>query len=515
MAKRIRAERVGLALNRIRDWRLRVKVQGATHLLPMLAVIERGAGDPPGTPAIMRERPHEYEFWDRYFRLDDENTDKPYFNPVTSRRAEADFPHSNAATIRKNTFARNWQAASWEQGEGGESWTFADDYAEIFRNKVLRKGDLTTRVPVVELAIVMFRDQVFDDLADVTTLVDDFRHTFRQRDEDFERVFVIEDEDEEGLFEDSNATQDYYAAIQAALVDDVRVGAATREVVEPPSRLDLEDPTLMEVQRLLSLGTSGIILTGVPGCGKSYYADRIARHLVADAETDIFRVQFHPSYGYEDFVEGYRPDDKTRSGFKIVDKTFVVACERAIAASAQDGLVVLLVDEINRGDPARVFGELLTYIELSYRGQPFTLPFSGREFSVPSNLLMIGTMNPHDRSVAQVDAAFVRRFDQVEIPPSREVAEQFLEKAGGLTLSQIEEIGNWFETVQRMVPFGVGHSYFVDVRSIEDLKLVWRHRMKPASEQAIELDDAAADGLAPSFEALIRRLEGHDRDPQV
>ena len=507
MAKRIRAERVGLALNRIRDWRARVKVQGATHLLPMMALIERGAGDPPGKVTVMRERPHEYEFWDRYFRLDDEDTDKPYFNPVTSRRAEADFPHSNAATIRKNTFARNWEAASWEQGENGESWTFADDYAETFRNKVLRKGDQTTRVPVVELAVVMFRERVFDDLADVATLVDAFRSAFRQRDEDFQRVFVVDAEGEDSLFEDSGAIQDYYSAIQAVLIDDVRGGAAIREVVEPPRLVDLEDPILGEVQRLLSLGTSGIILTGVPGCGKSYYASRIATYLVTDAETDVFRVQFHPSYGYEDFVEGYRPDEGTRSGFRIVDKTFVVACYRADALRERGGLVVLLVDEINRGDPARVFGELLTYIERGYREQLFTLPFSGREFSVPSNLMVIGTMNPHDRSVAQVDAAFVRRFDQVVIPPSREVAEQLLETAGGLTRRQIEEIGSWFETVQTMVPFGVGHSYFVDVKSIEDLKLVWRHRMKPAADQAIELDDAAPGDLVASFEALIRRLE--------
>ena len=508
MAKRIRATRVTLALNRIREWRLRVKGQAATHLLPMLAVIERGAGDPPGTMVVMTERPHEYEFWDRYFRLDDENSDKPYFNPVTSRRAEADFPHSNAATIRKNTFATKWQAASWELGESGENWTFAGDYAETFRNKVLHKGGQTTRAPVVELAIVMFRERKFDDSAGVAALVEGFRNAFPQRDEDFERIFVVEADEEHSLFDDGDVGQDYYSAIRAALIDDVRAGSAVRKVAEPPSRLDLEDPILGEVQRLLSFGTSGIILTGVPGSGKSYYANRIARHLVRDAEADVFRVQFHPSYGYEDFVEGYRPDDGTTSGFKIVDKTFVIACDRAEALREEKGLVVLVVDEINRGDPARVFGELLTYIELTYRDVRFTLPFSGRRFAVPTNLIVIGTMNPHDRSVAQVDAAFVRRFDQVEVLPAREVAEELLETAGGLTASQIEEVGRWFEDVQAIVPFGVGHSYFVDVRSVEDLKLVWRHRMKPAADQAIELDDRAAGNLADSFDGLIGRLEG-------
>lgn len=512
MAKRIRADRVALALNRMGEWRTRARSQGATHLLPMLAVIERGAGNPPGTSTVMRERPDEYQFWDRYFRLGDGDKTKPYFNPVTLRRAEADFPHSNAATIRKNTFAMKWSAASWEPGEGGENWTLADNYAEIFREKVLRKGHQITKVPVVDLAVLMFRSRSFDDTADLQTLVALFRTTFPQQEADFESIFVVDAEGDGSLFDDGTETSDYDSAIRSVLVEDVRGRAPIRQPDQPPSSMDLDDPVLVEVQRLLVLGTSGIILTGAPGCGKSYYASRIARHLVTDPETDVFRVQFHPSYGYEDFVEGYRPDEEAKSGYKIVDKTFLVACARATKLRAVGGLVVLIVDEINRGDPARVFGELLTYIEQSYRGDSFILPFSGQSFSVPGNLIMVGTMNPHDRSVAQVDAAFVRRFDQIEISPSREVAEEILEKAGGLRPGQIEEIGKWFETVQELVPFGVGHSYFVDVKSVEDLKLVWRHRMKPGADHATELNNVAASGLSESFEALVRRLEGSSGD---
>lgn len=99
MPKKILADRVSLALNNIGDWRNTAKSQGATHLLPMLALIERGAGDPPGKATLMNETPHEFEFWDKYFKLNDGNQVKPYFNPVTLRRAEAGFPHSNSATI--------------------------------------------------------------------------------------------------------------------------------------------------------------------------------------------------------------------------------------------------------------------------------------------------------------------------------------------------------------------------------------------------------------------------------
>ena len=262
------------------------------------------------------------------------------------------------------------------------------------------------------------------------------------------------------------------------------------------------------MQKLLGLGTSGIILTGVPGTGKSYYAKRIGKHLVKEPKTDIFKVQFHPSYGYEDFVEGYRPDESSQSGFKVVDKTFLIACQRARELAPENRFVVLIVDEINRGDPARVFGELLTYIERAYRGEDFTLPFSGKPFSVPENLVMLGTMNPYDRSVSQVDAAFVRRFDHIEISPSREVAETLLEKSEGFTPQQITDIGAWFDTAQRLVPFGIGHSFFADVKNVDHLKLVWQYRMRPAAVHAVELNDGAIGNLTASFEALIRRLDG-------
>src|SRR5260221_10261858 len=90
--------------------------------------------------------------------------------------------------------------------------------------------------------------------------------------------------------------------------------------------------------------------------------------------------------------------DDTKSGFNVVQKKFLDACQRA---SQIDSYVVFIIDEINRGDPARIFGELLTFLEREYRGQEFYLPFSGNKVSVPERLLLFGTMNPFDRSVAQ------------------------------------------------------------------------------------------------------------------
>ncbi len=508
MSRKIRAERVGSALSNMANWRSKAKSQGATHLIPMIALIERGAGDPPGKAVVMNETPHEFEYWNKYFQLNDGNDVKPYFNPVTLRRAEAGFPHSNSATIRKNTFAGKWNAATRRTTDDGEHWELSDNYADIFREKVLTKGTAVERVSTLDLAIIFFRDSEFPDDADARSLEAAFRDAFPQRDEDYEKLFFFRPEDPDKIFTEASEPQDYQAAILKVLVDDVKSSTVIPQPEAEPFIMDLDDPILMQVQQLLGLGTSGIILTGVPGTGKSYYAKRIGKHLVMDPEMDIYRVQFHPSYGYEDFVEGYRPDDTSQSGFKVVDKTFLLACQRARDLEKDKGLVVLIVDEINRGDPARIFGELLTYIERAYREEKFTLPFSGKPFSVPENLVMIGTMNPYDRSVAQLDAAFVRRFDHVDVSPSREIAERLLEKGGGFTQDQIVDIGAWFDTAQRVVPFGIGHSFFAETKNVDHLKLIWEYRMRPAAVHAVELNDGAMDDLTASFEALVRRLEG-------
>jgi 5-methylcytosine-specific restriction enzyme B len=499
----IKPERVTGALHNLDEWRKAVSHQGSMHLLPLLALLERGAA--PTAAIVFNERPDEYDFWDRYFRLNDENEAKPYFNPISLKRAEKNYPHSNSATIRKNTFDLKWHGARREVQDGNDNWTLAENYPDIVRDYVLTKAGSVTRVPVVDLAAVMLRNRQFPDGAGARELETAFRATFSMSDDAFGKMFDFVDEDADRIFQADPPLAGYDEAILAALNQIDPKAGPLPPLHQSDDKLKEDDPILLQVEQILGMNTSGIILAGSPGTGKSYYAKQLSRHLTVNHASDIFRVQFHPSYGYEDFVEGYAPEQTATSGFKIVEKIFLKACKRARDTKT---LVVLVIDEINRGDPARIFGELLTYLEKEYRGQSFALPFSGNVISIPANLLIIGTMNPHDRSVSHIDAAFVRRFDHIDMAPSREVVELLLEGGGGFSPEQVKLIGDWFERAQTKVPFGLGHSFFSGVKDVDALQLVWRYRIKPTAATAIEVNEGRLADLTASFEALVRRLKG-------
>lgn len=311
------------------------------------------------------------------------------------------------------------------------------------------------------------------------------------------------------------SSDDYQRAILDALVPQgpaaaaMAVGAATPARPDEPDLPD-EDEVWLEVRELLSIGTTGIILRGIPGTSKTWYARKLAKKLVGNPAADIFRVQFHPSYGYEDFVEGYKPDPEAAAGFEVIKKVFLKACDRA---GDTETPVVFIIDEVNRGDPARVFGELLTYIERSYRGESFYLPYSGEPTSIPANLLILGTMNPYDRSIAQLDAAFVRRFDHLTLEPDAELVGTFLESTNQFTPTQVDRVRNWFEALQRLVPNGVGHTYFKDVRRPEDLQLIWQFRIWPVCEAALEFDPRNQENIKASFDSMYGDVIGQAPAP--
>ncbi|KAA9331691.1 AAA domain-containing protein [Hymenobacter busanensis] len=213
-----------------------------------------------------------------------------------------------------------------------------------------------------------------------------------------------------------------------------------------------------------------LILQGPPGTGKTFLARRLAWLLLgATDETRVELVQFHPSYSYEDFVQGFRPDG--HGGFHLADGVLPDVCRRA----AQDPQrpFILLIDEINRGHLNRIFGELLVLLEPDKRGarHAVRLPYSpatAPRFFVPDNLYLIGTMNTADRSLAPLDYALRRRFAFVNMEPEfGQPLRQLLLKQGvsaAVTerlLSRMIELNQAIAADPELGPdFQIGHSYF-------------------------------------------------------
>ena len=170
-----------------------------------------------------------------------------------------------------------------------------------------------------------------------------------------------------------------------------------------------------------------IILQGAPGVGKTFIARKIAYELMGvknDAQIEM--VQFHQSYSYEDFIQGLRPSKS--GGFELKNGTFYNFCQQALAHPERS--FFLIIDEINRGNLSKIFGELMMLIEADKRSEKFAVKMTYSEdeadrFYVPANLYIIGTMNTADRSLAIVDYALRRRFAFINLQP--EFGEKFTE----------------------------------------------------------------------------------------
>ena len=225
---------------------------------------------------------------------------------------------------------------------------------------------------------------------------------------------------------------------------------------------------------LTSLQTrKNLILQGPPGTGKTFIARRIARCLIGSTDNGpIEMVQFHQSYAYEDFVQGFRPTDE--GGFTLRDGVFHRFCERARAQPKTPH--VFLIDEINRGNLSRIFGELLMLIEADKRSEEYAvaLTYSETRFHIPKNVHILGMMNTADRSLALVDYALRRRFAFETLEPAyataygRKAFEKYLTDNGAepsLARRISDRMSKLNETISADKELGcgfqIGHSYFV------------------------------------------------------
>ncbi len=225
-----------------------------------------------------------------------------------------------------------------------------------------------------------------------------------------------------------------------------------------------------------------IIFQGPPGTGKTFVAERMARMLLSDSVGYADTVQFHPSYAYEDFMQGIHPQvEDGELTYRIQAGRFLEFCKEARKRDAETPCV-LIIDEINRANLSRVFGELMYLLE--YRNKAIPLAVGEEKFSIPANVYLIGTMNTADRSIALVDHALRRRFSFIDLPPDYEVLKARLEEDGLPSESLISTLGR----INRQINdknYELGISFFM--KDGKNLRMmlpdIWTSEIEPYLEE--------------------------------
>ena len=485
-----------VSLMRVRDailalqlWRDRVDSQNAKHLIHFLSAKKGGVN---AKGFVDFSEADDKAFCDVALRV--RSGDYPYFDPLDGEFRIETHPHSNVATARKKTFAAVWKAAELHTANDKEQWKFSTNYLDILKEKMIAKGGQTTRIPIYDLCAWLYRRTEFDDGSTLATVVDLFKSDYHVSDEELKALFDTrtlegQPENEKAFFTHHNSSD----SMLLEMVQNPQDYDLSDSIAEAYSHAGKSPVRVDDVVQLLLRGRKQLALQGPPGTGKTYLAKQSAGKVLGldPARADFIQqlnnlfidlnatvdemakkfegkgggwtiVQFHPSYTYEDFVRGLAPTGGVGGtvSFAVQDRTFAKICQLARRLSPQP--IVLVIDEINRGDLSKVLGELIYGLE--YRDEPVALQYAKSNepaFSVPKNLFIITTLNTADRSIAMIDYAIRRRFDFIELAPDRTVIEKLQEnspiKDGALAI---------FDAVKKLLENtpdnAVGHSYFLD-----------------------------------------------------
>lgn len=286
------------------------------------------------------------------------------------------------------------------------------------------------------------------------------------------------------MFNDSEYTVNEQTGSMKAFISD-----ETKLTAKAYTKFDFEREVFgANVSELLDIlkYKKNIILQGAPGVGKTHTAKRLAYAMMGCKDDKrVMQVQFHQNYTYDDFVMGLRPTEQ--GGFKFTSGPFYDICKRA--EKDLDKLpYFVVIDEINRGNLSKIFGEMFSLIEKTHRDEAIMLKYNGELFSVPSNLYIIGTMNTADRGLIQLDYALRRRFAFITVEPAfkSDGFRQLMITSDNIKFNKfarkIMELNKAICEDELLGPgFQIGHSYFCLDRKVttEDLQRILDFEILP------------------------------------
>ncbi|MFN8454698.1 MAG: AAA family ATPase [Anaerolineae bacterium] len=222
-----------------------------------------------------------------------------------------------------------------------------------------------------------------------------------------------------------------------------------------------------------------VILYGPPGTGKTFVAEKLAQHLTGGGDGFFELVQFHPAYAYEDFIQGIRPESQDGLlTYPLVPGRFLEFCGRA---ETRQNTCVLIIDEINRANLSRVFGELMYLLEYRERAIPLA---GGGMFRIPANVRLIGTMNTADRSIALVDHALRRRFAFIALTPNYDLLRHFHQTRQ--TNFPVEKLITLLKNLNGTIGdrhYEVGVTFFLRPNLTAEIEDIWRMEIEPYLEE--------------------------------
>jgi hypothetical protein len=453
MSKYIAQDRIRAAVARLAAFRSAVHSQKAQHLIPFFALKEKGAA---GGGPIVFEEADDFAFWDRYFEVDPNSREGKYYDPLLGARRISGHPHSNVATARKSTFVSSWNAATIDTSAGDTRYALGDDYVSIIQKEALTKRGRSERLPLIDLAVWMFRHERFDSASTAADVVERMSTSFNLTSDELAQLFdpSTTDEDEGTFWQTAVVSRTEILGMlptpEVSTREEAPVAMSRGEIAPLPASVVplIVSPRLLRMARLAVASSQAVLFVGPPGTGKSALVDQLVRE--ASANPGSFGltgginaplwVTPEESWTARELLGGDSLGD---------DHALVFRAGCLLQAIREDRWLIL--DEANRADLDRIFGGALTWLSAD-RGQQVLVgrvsnsPKSGEVllawgedpasevdggeglgdpehagdvvFRAGTDWRLLGTYNALDAMrVFRLGHALGRRFSRVPVPP--------------------------------------------------------------------------------------------------